>query len=53
MPVSSLPYNGYYGNDLDRGTGKMRVRNRPVALEFGTDGGSDAMELDNPKWSTW
>ena len=25
----------------------MRVRSRPVALEFGTDGGSDAIEPDN------
>ena len=25
----------------------MRVRSRPVALEFGNDGGSDAIEPDN------
>jgi hypothetical protein len=25
----------------------MRVRSRPVALEFGTDGGSDAIEPEN------
>jgi hypothetical protein len=47
VPIDSLPYNGFYGNGLGRGTGKMRVRSRPVALEFGTDGGSDAIEPDN------
>ena len=47
VPIDSLPYNGFYGNGLGRSTGKMRVRSRPVALEFGNDGGSDAIEPDN------